>query len=120
MKQHFNVNHAPIRRNRGGVKANARGYLLERLNQERFGDKPLWSPASYHRFFIAIKGSSQCFRVSNPAQIGERACLPRPRDQEGLVDRGTYIAITVLEDLADLEDVQYRERDVVSDHAAKS
>jgi hypothetical protein len=58
MKQHFNVNHAPIRRNRGGVKANARGYLLERLNQERFGDKPLWSPASYHRFFIAIKGSS--------------------------------------------------------------
>jgi hypothetical protein len=45
--QHYNVEHAPVRRARSGRKNNVRGKLLEQYDREHFGDEPAWHEASY-------------------------------------------------------------------------
>jgi hypothetical protein len=60
------------------------------------------------------------FRVKTLAQIERSARTKKCPEQAALLDRRNYMANTVLAEFADLEDVNCRNRGVVSNHTAKS
>jgi hypothetical protein len=90
------------------------------LNREHYGDKPPWSSVSYQRFFTTITANSRCFRVKTPTQREGLTPGEDHQEQAAPLSRGDYMATTVLAELADLEDIQCRDRDVVSNNTAKS
>jgi hypothetical protein len=121
VRQHYNVHHAPIRRQRGGAKSTARGQLRERLDREHFGEGISWSPASYQRLLNwTAKGTRQCFRVKLSVLGLAPRRAQRRQEQASYLDRGQYIANEVLETLAELEAVQSQQQNFISDCAAKS
>jgi hypothetical protein len=120
MQNHFNIKHASTPRSRGGLKSVAKGQLLEHLNREQYGDKPPCSPASYQRFFTTVTANSRYFRVKTPAQREGLTPTQKYQEQVALLDRGDYMATTVFAELADLENIQERNRDIISNQTAKS
>ena len=69
IRQHYNVQHATVRRHRGGNRATATGLLLERLDREHYGDRRPWTPIFSQRFFAANQRgpAARCFRASAPS-----------------------------------------------------
>jgi hypothetical protein len=100
--QHYNVEHAPIRRTRGGGKNNARGKLLEQYNREHFGDEPAWHEASYQRFFAYGYGC-QRFRVKGARQFKVDAEAQERRQRASVLTRDDFVSDEVFRNLAELE-----------------
>ena len=69
IRQHYNVQHVTVRRQRGGNRATATGLLLERLDREHYGDRRPWIPIFFQHFFAANQRgpAARCFRVSVPS-----------------------------------------------------
>lgn len=110
MKQHYNVQHAIIRRHRGGNKATPIGLHRERLDREHYGDLPPWIAISFQRFIVLVQvqGVALVFRVRTPSLD---ACRGNPdmEDRQQLREdietpgRGSLMAESVFKELADLD-----------------
>lgn len=120
MRQHYNVSHAPIRRGRGGSKANATGLLRERLDREHYGKQPPWTPVNYQRFFALVGTANPLFRVKRKGERNPETEGPSSHFSVDLADRGALISDQVFAELADLESARAENPNLVSNHQAKT
>ena len=64
LRKHYNVDHAPLRRSRGGRKSSGSRAVRETLEREHFGGQTPWKAVKFQQFFR--KGpSSAGFRVKH-------------------------------------------------------
>ena len=122
MRQHYNVQHAVVRRHRGGNKATATGLLRERLDREHYGDQSPWNPISFQRFFTSVqsRAGARCFRVQPlPLEcswaMNEEVELPQIQ-----AGRGSVMATSIFRQLAHLESTVEKEERSVSDQHVKN
>ena len=107
MKQHYNVQHAAVRRHRGGNKANATGLLRERLDREHYGDQLPWISISFQRFFPPnqVQDAGFAFQAQMPlseyTSVGlyDVEKLPQLQGPIDTLDRGSLMANSVFKEL---------------------
>jgi hypothetical protein len=64
LRKHYNVEHAPLRRSRGGRKSSGSRAVRETLEREHFGGQTPWKAVKFQRFFRKGPGSAG-FRVKH-------------------------------------------------------
>lgn len=77
LRKHYNVEHAPLRRSRGGQKSSGSRAVRETLEREHFGGQTPWKAVKFQRFFRKGPGSAG-FRVKH--------CIDQPLGTDGRTD----------------------------------
>lgn len=120
LKQHYNSEHAAVRRGRGGLKSAGSRAIRERLEEEHFGGLPPWHPVKFQRFFSKGKGST-AFRVrwnsemQLAADTGREVC-----QRSGSFVYSPSIREEVFENLAQLQHGKAQSAFVIRDAPTQS
>lgn len=118
IRKHFDEVHAVRRRGRNGFRLLA-GPMRDRLLREHYGEHVTWTPVCFQRFFKSTIKGVRLFRVAGePSHLENditHCSISKPN-----MDRSSFIASKVLNQLASFDAAQKDQRSRVMEPAART